>query len=1091
MRLPAIWRESTSRLSWVVFAAIAPALLLTAAPAAAQTRNDAYCPVIGAALKGWIPTVNKSAPRGAAPAGAPTTVLKQTPFYPYYNKNNIHYDTFDWQVYDTEHFSIYYYPDIQQHLERLASYAESAYQQVSADLMHDLPGKVPLILFKTHSEFEQENVAPGQAQEGVAAFAESDRRRMLMPIDEPPDRMYGLITHELAHVFQYDVIPTGLMRRSVPLWMNEGHADYERAQWDPLDLMMVRDAAVADIVPEMTKLEGYGNSGNPRMIYNLGHAVFEFIEARWGKAGVRNYLFALRKSVIGSGEDAYEEAFQMTPEEFDQAFERYIKDRFKAFRDKERPTEYGRNLAPNAEKTPFAQALSIAPSPSGELIAAVTGNRKDGEVDIVLLSARDGSVVRNLTSGFDKDMGFSYIVQYGERFNTVPWLAWSPRGDELAYLVRTEKERTLIVQDIITKKIVYRIPMKTVDEPESPQFAPDGKTMVFSGMRGGTGDIFTIDLESQTITNLTDDAFFEYGPTYSPDGKYIVYLTRISGNQKLFRLDLDTKKRTQLTFSPQDETGAHFIDDHTLVFSSTATDPAKPLDPDVAKNGNVYNIWTLDMTTGELKQYTDALGGVLSAVPLNDADKRIGFVAYYKGDWSVHALDRKDALNTAASADFGSPGPIIDFQPPLVHNFVAENNRPKKMFENMFLEGVPQLNVMLTSSGDIFGGTALSFGDVLGDQRFIFYADSSAAYSGGARTMSFQWINLAHRFQFALEGIGQTQFFYVTPSGAFVDPVLTPLLSRDQLQATSQVRGGSAFGIYPLDRFRRLELSAGFFHVKEQYNDDLTAYLNQYNLPDSTVFRDGFSAPLGVSFIQETTVFREFGPLSGSTMKLAFDVEPGMGNSLSSRTVDTDARYYQRLATSGVLALRFRGFKSMGEDPRYTYFGGNSELRGYDYLEFAGSNAVFANAEVRFPLIDAALTPIGLIGGIRGSFFAGIGGGWFDDTNFKFFANDTEVYRPTLAYETDPISGAPIVGPDGKPIPIYGAPRVIDGFRLRDGRASYGFGFETFVLGFPLHVDWAWRTLFSREWEDAVFAYQGGSHEFRRPRFALWIGYDF
>ena len=96
----------------------------------------------------------------------------QTPFVPYFGKNNIHYDRFDWHIYTTDHFEIYYYPDIEKHLERVASYAESAYQHVSADLKHDLSFKIPLIIFKTHSEFEQENVAPGAAQEGVAAFLE-------------------------------------------------------------------------------------------------------------------------------------------------------------------------------------------------------------------------------------------------------------------------------------------------------------------------------------------------------------------------------------------------------------------------------------------------------------------------------------------------------------------------------------------------------------------------------------------------------------------------------------------------------------------------------------------------------------------------------------------------------------------------------------------------------------------------------------------------------------------------------------------------------------------------------------------------------
>src|SRR5262245_15523914 len=285
--------------------------------------------------------------------------VAQTPFVPYFGKNAIHYDTFQWHIYTTDHFEIYYYPDIERHLERVAGYAESAYQQVSADLKHDLSFKVPLILFKTHSEFEQQNVAPGAAQEGVAAFAEPFRQRMVLPIDDPPDRLYGLIVHELTHQFEFDIIPQGLIRQSVPLWVNEGLSDYERGQWEPLDLMMIRDAAVADIVPKMTELQGYGNSNNPRLIYNLGHAVFEFIEAKFGKEGIRQYLFALRKSVIGGGEDAYEEALRMKPDEFDQAFERYLKERFKPFRDKERPADYGRDIAPNQEKTPFTQALSI------------------------------------------------------------------------------------------------------------------------------------------------------------------------------------------------------------------------------------------------------------------------------------------------------------------------------------------------------------------------------------------------------------------------------------------------------------------------------------------------------------------------------------------------------------------------------------------------------------------------------------------------------------------------------------------------------------------------------------------------------------
>src|SRR5216684_7095504 len=138
--------------------------------------------------------------------GQASVAAAQTTMIPYFGKNNIHYDKFQWYIYTTDHFEIFYYPALEQHLERIAGYAESAYQQISADLKHDLSFKVQLILFKTHSEFEQENVDPGAAQEGVEAFAEPVRQRMLMPIDFPSDQQYGLIVHELTHQFEFDII---------------------------------------------------------------------------------------------------------------------------------------------------------------------------------------------------------------------------------------------------------------------------------------------------------------------------------------------------------------------------------------------------------------------------------------------------------------------------------------------------------------------------------------------------------------------------------------------------------------------------------------------------------------------------------------------------------------------------------------------------------------------------------------------------------------------------------------------------------------------------------------------------------------------
>ena len=290
----------------------------------------------------------------------------------------------------------------------------------------------------------------------------------------------------------------------------------------------------------------------------------------------------------------------------------------------------------------------------------------------------------------------------------------------------------------------------------------------------------------------------------------------------------------------------------------------------------------------------------------------------------------------------------------------------------------------------------------------------------------------------------------------------------------------------PLDRFRRLEVSAGLFHTAESFqNATVQQQSSQFQQQQYGVdlFRNGTAMPFGINFIQETTVFREFGPIAGNTMRFGYQYAPSTGPFLGKQTLDADARYYLRLGENGLLALRGRVFKSFGEFPDFVFFGGNSEMRGYEYLEFIGHNGGFFDAELRFPLIEAMLTPIGVLGGIRGAFFFNLGGAGLNNEPFKLFSQSPQIVTPTVGFARDPITG--------EFIEVGGDPTIVSGFRLVDTRASYGIGLETFIIGFPIHFDWSWRTLFNEGWEDVLFASFGGSEAFRQRQFDVWIGYDF
>ncbi len=963
-------------------------------------------------------------------------------FIPYYGKNKVKYDNFNWRVYKSPHFEVYYYPEFEQHLGRAVSYLESAYQKVSGELKHELDKPVPVILYKTHSEFEQTNLVSEFVPEEVAAFAEPLRNRMVLPIDEPPDRLQGLITHELTHVFEFSLIPRTLIQRSVPLWLDEGLSDYMRGLWDPLDLMMVRDAAISDQVPRLSRAEFEPLSG--RLVYNLGHAAFEFIADRYGKEGIRQFLYTWRKNVVGGKlDDIYQQAFRIKPEEFDEAFEKWLKERFKPFRDKQRPSDYGPSLAPNDERTVFTQVFAAAASPSGELIAAYTANRADGELDLVLLSARDGTIVRNLTGGFTDDYR---NLTFNDDFTAGRSLDFDPTGDRIAVVARTGKRRSLVLISSLNGSRLRTLDVP-LDQMQSPCLLPDGRHALVTALKEGVSDIYLVDLETGDVRNLTADAFADANARVSPDGTLVAYTRRVSGHSKIFVFPLtDPTRRTQLTFGAHDDDAPIFsADGRTLYYASNEAD-------------DIYNLRALDLRTGVVRQYTDVLGGNLAPFPLRSAKaagERLGFITYYKGEYLMRALELGDPLSEPEQDVRPASDEVIDFQPDVQHQIVPQNKRRKGMFEKLFLEGRPPLNVGITSSGDFFGGSQLALSDVLGDHSFTATALSVREF----RSYNGTYINLSRRLQYGLSAFDTTSFFFLTPAN------LDPGFFREGAVATQRLTGASVIGRYPLDLHRRLEFSAGAYKLRERFeNADVEALARQQAAAAGQRFalNDGTIFPLSVSLVQETTRFREFGPLSGSTFSIGAEVSPGVGaTALSRHTLDADLRHYLRIGGTLVLATRVRGFRSGGENPAIFYFGGNMELRGYPYLSIAGNEGFFANAELRFPVIELAKTPIGLIGPLRGTVFAGVGGARFKGQPFQFSTKQ---------------GGRSFVNFDANDPSTFFGENVGEGFRLVDGRASYGIGMQLFFLGYPLHFDWTRLT------DLKVHS---------KTRFDFWIGYDF
>src|SRR5690606_21190611 len=106
-------------------------------------------------------------------------------------------------------------------------------------------------------------------------------------------------------------------------------------------------------------------------------------------------------------------------------------------------------------------------------------------------------------------------------------------------------------------------------------------------------------------------------------------------------------QKRQLTFGAHDDTGARFYDESTIVFTSTAIDPAVDIAPEVAVNANIPNVWTLNLENGELRQWTDSRTGIVSPVVLHQSDAlRVAFVSYHKGENGIHAITGDEPVAT-------------------------------------------------------------------------------------------------------------------------------------------------------------------------------------------------------------------------------------------------------------------------------------------------------------------------------------------------------------------------------------------------------------------------------------------------------------
>jgi hypothetical protein len=108
-------------------------------------------------------------------------------------------------------------------------------------------------------------------------------------------------------------------------------------------------------------------------------------------------------------------------------------------------------------------------------------------------------------------------------------------------------------------------------------WSPDGRYLVYTGVRGGEIDLYKIPVEGGDEIRLTTSPALDDGPEFSPDGRYIYFNSSRNGLMQIWRMRPDGSEQEQVTDDTYNNWFPHVSPDgRWIVFLSYSQD----VDPD-------------------------------------------------------------------------------------------------------------------------------------------------------------------------------------------------------------------------------------------------------------------------------------------------------------------------------------------------------------------------------------------------------------------------------------------------------------------------------------------------------------------------------
>jgi len=960
----------------------------------------------------------------AALAASPATAQQ------YFGQTQVQYDRFDWHVIETEHFLVYHYPEIRTAAMDAARMAERSYARLSRVLDHQFREKKPIMLFASRTDFGQNNVT-GDLGEGTGGVTEALRHRMLLNFTGDYRSFEHVLTHELVHAFTYDIYARGkagsglqnLAQNLPPLWFTEGMAEYlSLGPKTTFTDTWMRDAALHGRLPTMEQLTNHPERYFP---YRFGHAFWTYVGAKWGDEAIGQLLHAVPSVGV---ERAFRRELGVTLADLGDEWKESLQQaHLPGVAQLERPRKFAQALL---TKRRSGGEIFLAPalSPDGKHIAFLSnGSFARGEVfiDLWLGDAETGRRIKRLVkSTFDPNFEELRLL-YSQS-------AFSPDGRMLAFTAQSEGKDVLYLLDVRKRETVRKFSLD-LEGITSPTWSPDAKRIAFSGNRGGITDLYVVDADGKNLKQLTHDKFGDLQPQWSPDGERIVFasdrgpgadldLLRLP-HWRIATFELATGTITVLPGQEGLNTNPQWAPDGKSVAF-------------VSDRSGIFNVFLYDFETSEHYQLTNVVGAIAAFTEYSPtiswargAD-RLAFTYYDGGDYTIWQANNprglrkapyRDPVVATASAASHSGGTVAPADSAVAANAVRPPITIAALLDSADLAlpdttrfseykyrvrfqpdyvARPSIGYAPDNYGrNVFGGTTIILSDMLGNHRMAIAGEVNGRMSEAQ--MFLGYTNIGRRLQVS-SGFSQFPYYFLSndsllPTGQVGVDIekqeITTYIARNLFTTTA----------YPLNRFTRFEVGAGFNSIARRRN---FISRNIYNLSSAGPFQwDGSVkdpslnyAETHLAFVSDNSLMGYTGPIYGRRFR--FQVTPVFGG-LNWIEYLGDYRRYDAILFN-YLTLATRGYASLSigrDETQFMKYAARPDLvRGYDRnnllflscpvlgasshncsaVQLLGSRIAVANAELRFPLIrrlELGLLPIALPP-LEGNVFFDAGMAW-------------------------------------------------------------------------------------------------------------------